>query len=153
MFKKKWALCWDGPCRRRTPRRNPDGRRHPSGPHGGRLCRLRFPWRGPRFLLSSASRPGPARIAGARAGFAIGAAGPRSCPQSNRTRLCVDRLARRAISVPLAPEDRVTGKVVAGASLLSGQVLADPNGYRWLLAFPPQQMIDRSMLVFDIREK
>ena len=56
-------------------------------------------------------------------------------------------------AVPLAPEDRVTGKVVAGASVLSGQVLADPNGYRWLLAFPPQQMIDRSMLVFDIREK
>src|ERR1035438_1314730 len=102
MFKKKWALCWDGPCRRRTPRRNPDGRRHPSGPHGGRLCRLRFPWRCPRFLLSSASRPGPACIAGARAGFAIGAAGPRSCPQSNRTRLCVDRLARRAISGPFS---------------------------------------------------
>ena len=37
-------------------------------------------------------------------------------------------------AVPLAPEEHVTGKVVAGASALSGQVLADPNGYRWLLA-------------------
>jgi hypothetical protein len=56
-------------------------------------------------------------------------------------------------AVPLSPGERVEGTVVAGASVLSGQVLADPNGYRWLLAYPPQQMIDRSMFVFDTRKK
>src|ERR1035438_4896096 len=33
-------------------------------PHGGRRCRLRFPWGGPRFLLSAASGLGTASIAG-----------------------------------------------------------------------------------------
>jgi hypothetical protein len=57
-------------------------------------------------------------------------------------------------AVPLAPEERVEGTVVAGASVLSGQVLADPNGYRWLLLqHAPRQMIDRSMFVFDTRQK
>ena len=54
---------------------------------------------------------------------------------------------------PLAPEERVEATVVAGASVLSGQVLADPNGYRWLLPYPPKQMINRSMFVFDTRKK
>ena len=54
-------------------------------------------------------------------------------------------------AVPLAPEERMTGKVVVGASALSGQVLADPNGYRWLLSYAPQEMIDRSMFVYDIK--
>ena len=39
-IQKKWAHCWVGPCPRRTPRRNPDGRRHPTGPHCRRGCRL-----------------------------------------------------------------------------------------------------------------
>jgi len=56
-------------------------------------------------------------------------------------------------AVPLAPEERVAGTVVAGASILSGQVLTDPDGYRWLLSYPPKQMIDRSMFVFDTRRK
>jgi len=56
-------------------------------------------------------------------------------------------------AVPLVPGERAEGTVVAGASVLSGQVLADPNGYRWLLSYPPQQRIDRSMLVFDTRKK
>jgi hypothetical protein len=54
-------------------------------------------------------------------------------------------------AVPLAPDERVEGTVVAVASVLSGQVLADPNGYRWLLRYAPQQMIDRSMFVYDIK--
>jgi hypothetical protein len=69
------------------------------GPHGGRRCRLRFPGGGPRFLLSAASCLGPARIAGARAGFASGATGPRACPQSDRTRQCAERLTCRAARV------------------------------------------------------
>ena len=56
-------------------------------------------------------------------------------------------------AVPLSPGEHVEGTVVAGASVLSGQVLTDPNGYRWLLAYPRQQMIDRSMFVFDTRKK
>jgi Dolichyl-phosphate-mannose-protein mannosyltransferase len=54
-------------------------------------------------------------------------------------------------ATPLAPEERLTGKVVVGASCLTGQVLADPNGYRWLIPYTPQQMIDRSMFVYDIK--
>ena len=56
-------------------------------------------------------------------------------------------------AVPLAREERVEGTVVAGASVLSGQVLADPNSYRWLLQYPPQEMIDRSMFVYDTQTK
>ena len=51
----------------------------------------------------------------------------------------------------LAPGDRVSGTVVVGASCLSGQVLTDPNGYRWLLAYEPTQMIDRSMFVYEVK--
>ncbi len=54
-------------------------------------------------------------------------------------------------AVPLAPEEHAAGTVVAGASCLSGQVLQDPNSYRWLLAYPPKEMIDRSMFVYDIK--
>jgi hypothetical protein len=56
-------------------------------------------------------------------------------------------------AIPVPPEQPIEGTVVAGASVLSGQILADPYGYRWLLAYPPQQMIDRSMFVFDTRKK
>jgi hypothetical protein len=34
MSKKKWVRCWAGPCPRWTRKRNLNGRRHPSGPHG-----------------------------------------------------------------------------------------------------------------------
>jgi hypothetical protein len=54
-------------------------------------------------------------------------------------------------ALPLAPEERVTGTVVVGASCLSGQVLSDPDGYRWLLPNDPDQMIDRSMFVYEIK--
>src|SRR5271165_1773813 len=54
-------------------------------------------------------------------------------------------------ATPPAPEDRAEGKVVIGASCLSGQVLTDPNSYRWLLSYPPKEMIDRSMFVYDTK--
>ncbi len=54
-------------------------------------------------------------------------------------------------ATPLAPEERLTGKAVVGASCLTGQMLADPNGYRWLWSYAPAQMIDRSMFVYDIK--
>lgn len=53
-------------------------------------------------------------------------------------------------AAPLAPEERVTGKVIVGATPLSGQVLADPNSYRWLLPHAPNDMIDRSMFVYEV---
>ena len=49
----------------------------------------------------------------------------------------------------LAPNAQVSGKVVAGASCLSGQVLDDHNSYRWLWPYPPRQVLDHSMWVFD----
>ncbi len=54
-------------------------------------------------------------------------------------------------ALPLPPDDRSPGKVVIGASALSGQVLPDPNTYRWLLNYQPTQMIDRSMFEYDIK--
>jgi hypothetical protein len=54
-------------------------------------------------------------------------------------------------ATPLAPKERATGKVVIGASSLSGQVLPDPYSYRWLLSYPPTQMVDRSMFVYQIQ--
>jgi hypothetical protein len=52
-------------------------------------------------------------------------------------------------AVPLAPHEPVTGKVVAGATCLSGQVLDDPDSYRWLVPYRPEEIIDHSMWVFD----
>jgi 4-amino-4-deoxy-L-arabinose transferase-like glycosyltransferase len=54
-------------------------------------------------------------------------------------------------ALPLAPEERVAGKVVIGASALSGQVLSDPYSYRWLMPYTPVQTIDGSMYVYDVK--
>ena len=54
-------------------------------------------------------------------------------------------------ATPLAPNEQVTGKVIIGASALSGQVLPDPNSYRWLLSHSPNQMLDRAMFVYEIK--
>jgi 4-amino-4-deoxy-L-arabinose transferase-like glycosyltransferase len=50
---------------------------------------------------------------------------------------------------PMSPKVPAIGEVVAGASCLSGQMLMEPDSYRWLWKYPPEGMIDRSMLVFD----
>ncbi len=49
----------------------------------------------------------------------------------------------------LPPAEQINGKIVAGASCLSGQVLSDANGYHWLQHYPPQLVLDHSMWVFD----
>jgi len=54
-------------------------------------------------------------------------------------------------AMPLAPNDRVTGKVIVGASALSGQVLPDADSYRWLLSEKPLEMLDRSMFLYDVK--
>jgi hypothetical protein len=50
----------------------------------------------------------------------------------------------------LRPSERVTGKVVVSATLLSGQYLRDPNAYHWLLQFKPVAILDHCLLVFDV---
>ncbi len=53
-------------------------------------------------------------------------------------------------AVPLKPDERASGKIVIGASCLSGQVLDDPKNYRWLWPYQPKQVLDHAMWVFDI---
>ncbi|HUI83782.1 MAG TPA: glycosyltransferase family 39 protein [Candidatus Binatia bacterium] len=53
--------------------------------------------------------------------------------------------------VPLEPEEKPAGKVVIGATLLSGQVLDDPEGYRWLWPYRPERVINHSLWMYDIR--
>ena len=52
---------------------------------------------------------------------------------------------------PLVPNQPVTGKLIVGASALSGQVLADPSSYRWLLRYQPRETLDRSMFVYELK--
>ncbi len=52
-------------------------------------------------------------------------------------------------ALPLAPNEPVSGEVVAGASCLSGQVLDDPVSYYWLWDYQPQRIIDHSLWLFD----
>ena len=54
-------------------------------------------------------------------------------------------------ATPLEPNDRVSGKVIVGASALSGQVLPDADSYRWLLSEKPLEMLDRSMFLYDVK--
>ncbi len=53
-------------------------------------------------------------------------------------------------ALPLASDERVGGRVIAGASCLSGQVLDDPAAYHWLWNYPPQRIIDHSLWLFDM---
>ena len=46
-------------------------------------------------------------------------------------------------------EEPVIGKMVVGASCLSGQVLLERDSYWWLWKYSPVGVVDRSMLVFD----
>jgi hypothetical protein len=46
-------------------------------------------------------------------------------------------------------EQPVIGKMVVGASCLSGQVLFEKDSYWWLWKYSPVGTVDRSMLVFD----
>jgi hypothetical protein len=52
-------------------------------------------------------------------------------------------------AAPLPPNQPVSGKVVAGASCLSGQVLDDYESYRWLEDHRVERIIDHSMWLFD----
>jgi len=54
-------------------------------------------------------------------------------------------------AVSLAPNQQPKGTVVAGASCLSGQVLDDPDAYRWLWPYHSEEIIDHSLWLFDTR--
>ena len=52
--------------------------------------------------------------------------------------------------VPLAPNERVSGTVVVSATHLSGQLLDDPNAYRWTSQFPEKEILNHSLHVFKV---
>jgi 4-amino-4-deoxy-L-arabinose transferase-like glycosyltransferase len=52
----------------------------------------------------------------------------------------------------LPQNQQVTGTVVVSATDLSGQFLSDPDGYRWLLAYQPDQILDHSLFVFHVHK-
>ena len=52
-------------------------------------------------------------------------------------------------ATPLAPDQRVSGTVVAGATCLSGQTLLNADSYRWLWPYQPEKVLDHALWVFD----
>jgi hypothetical protein len=53
-------------------------------------------------------------------------------------------------AAPLEPNAPISGTVAAGASCLSGQVLDDPDAYRWLWSYQPRHVLDHSIWLFDV---
>ena len=53
-------------------------------------------------------------------------------------------------ALPLQPGERVSGTVVVSATQLSGQMLQDPESYRWLLQYPVSTVLNHSLLVFQV---
>ncbi len=50
----------------------------------------------------------------------------------------------------LRPAERVTGTVVISATHLSGQYLAEPSAYHWVLTAPGERILNHSLHVFDV---
>jgi len=53
--------------------------------------------------------------------------------------------------VPLKEDERVTGTVVVSTTHLSGQLLKDPAGYRWVLDSPRKAILDHCLFVFEVK--
>jgi Dolichyl-phosphate-mannose-protein mannosyltransferase len=53
----------------------------------------------------------------------------------------------------LGEKERTSGTVIVSATNLSGQFLADPQSYRWLLQQERTEILDHSLHVFHVREK
>jgi hypothetical protein len=51
---------------------------------------------------------------------------------------------------PLQPAEHSSGTVVVSATDLSGQLLPDPNSYKWLLQFKPKAILNHTLYVFDV---
>lgn len=56
-------------------------------------------------------------------------------------------------SIPLMPNERVSGTVIVSATYLSGQTLPDPNAYRWVLQYPSKLILNHSLFVFDVPDQ
>ena len=56
-------------------------------------------------------------------------------------------------ALPLGPQGRASGVVIAGATCLSGQTLENHESYRWLWPYRPRRVLDHALWVFDIDEK
>ncbi len=52
--------------------------------------------------------------------------------------------------LPLHEEDRPSGLVAVSTTHLSGELLHNPEAYRWLLRYPPVAVLDHTMFVFDV---
>jgi hypothetical protein len=49
-------------------------------------------------------------------------------------------------------QKHVSGTVIVSATNLSGQYLAEPERYRWLLEQKPVKILDHSLYVFQVRD-
>jgi len=54
---------------------------------------------------------------------------------------------------PLGERERASGTLIVSATNLSGQFLADPLAYRWLLQQERAGILDHSLYVFRVRDK
>jgi len=53
----------------------------------------------------------------------------------------------------LQPGERPSGTAVISATDLSGQLLADPDSYKWLLQYKPKAILDHTLYVFEVPEQ
>ena len=53
--------------------------------------------------------------------------------------------------VPLKEGERVSGTVVVSATHLSGQLLKNSEGYRWVLGSKRKAILDRCLFVYDVK--
>jgi hypothetical protein len=54
---------------------------------------------------------------------------------------------------PLGEQERASGTVIVSATNLSGQFLADPQSYQWLLKQKRTEILDHSLYVFQLPGK
>jgi 4-amino-4-deoxy-L-arabinose transferase-like glycosyltransferase len=53
----------------------------------------------------------------------------------------------------LQPGERHGGTVVVSATDLSGQLLADPDSYKWLLQYKPKAILNHTLYVFEVPDQ
>jgi hypothetical protein len=62
----------------------------------------------------------------------------------------IDPSSYGVLARPLGESERATGTVVVSATHLSGQYLADPSAYRWLLRYPRRTILNHTLHVFEV---
>lgn len=53
----------------------------------------------------------------------------------------------------LGPAQHPSGTIVVSATNLSGQLLPDPNSYKWLLQFKPKAILNHTLYLFEVPEQ